>query len=96
MVQKKQTIQVPIPISIPDSSSVPKMAYTPEETAEALSLGITYTRALIKDGSIRSVLIGKTKRIIPITAIQEFLDRTSRSPMVPEPHVADAPRKAAS
>lgn len=92
MVQKKQIIQIPIP----ESTSVPKMAYTPEETAEALSLGITYTRALIQDGSIRSVLIGKTKRIIPVTAIQEFLDRASRSLTGPGPHAADDHRRVAS
>ena len=60
------------------------MAYTPEETAEALGLGITNTRALIKTGKIKSVLIGKTKRLIPVAAIHEFLmNETSGTTGVP-------------
>ena len=81
MKHRKQTTIQPL---IQEPSSIPQMAYTPEEAAMALNMGITNTRALIKSGQLKSFPVGKTKRLVPVTAIQEYMDRASGTTTVPQ------------
>jgi excisionase family DNA binding protein len=48
------------------------MAYRVEEAGEALGIGRDLVFRLIKSGKLRSVMV-VGRRLIPITAIQEFL-----------------------
>ncbi len=43
--------------------TLPKLLLTVEEAAELLGLGRTTTYALIKSGALKSVLIGRARRI---------------------------------
>jgi excisionase family DNA binding protein len=54
-----------------------KDAWTVEETAQRISLGMTNTYALIKSGQIKAVRIGRTI-CVPQFAIDEFLKREAR------------------
>jgi excisionase family DNA binding protein len=54
-----------------------KAAYGVAETAELLSLGLTSTRAQVKEGRIRIVRLGRAI-IIPRTEIDAFLAREVR------------------
>lgn len=56
--------------------TVEKVLLTPEEAAEALSLGRTKVYELIREGALRSVRIGKCRRV-PAAALDEFVDRLS-------------------
>jgi excisionase family DNA binding protein len=49
-----------------------------EEAAEALNLGRSLTFALINEGRLHTVRLGR-KIIIPVTELQAFLDRESAS-----------------
>ncbi|HWQ08271.1 MAG TPA: excisionase family DNA-binding protein [Holophaga sp.] len=60
----------------PDDGAALKLALTPNEAAERLSMGRTLLDALLADGSIKSVRIGHRKVIIPITELQAFLERS--------------------
>lgn len=53
---------------------VEKLLLTPEEAAEALSLGRTTVFHLIGTGALRSVRIGKCRRV-PALALVELVDR---------------------
>ena len=64
--------------------SVPKVRLTPEEAAEALSLGRTKVYELIREGALRSVRIGKCRRV-PATALSEFVERISAPVVTPHP-----------
>ena len=76
-MKRQQTITIPIPIpEVP--SPIPKLAYTVEEAAEALNLGRSLTFALINEGRLHTVRLGR-KIIIPVTELQAFLDRESAS-----------------
>lgn len=62
-----------------------KLLLTPEEAAEVLSLGRTKVYQLIGDGTLRSVRIGKCRRI-PAAALADLVeqladgrDRTDRA-----------------
>lgn len=50
----------------------PKYLLRPEEAAEALGIGRAKTYELITSGQIRSIQIGRSRRI-PITAVEEFV-----------------------
>jgi len=50
----------------------PRSAYNALEVAQRLGLSERFVRSLIKDGAIRSVLIGR-RRIIPKEAVEELL-----------------------
>lgn len=52
---------------------VEKILLTPEEAAEALSLGRTKVFQLIGTGALRSVRIGKCRRV-PASALVELVD----------------------
>lgn len=51
-----------------------KLLLTPEEAAEVLSIGRTKVCALIADGDLMSVRIGKSRRL-PRDAINEYVTR---------------------
>ena len=51
-----------------------KVLLTAEEAADALSIGRTKLYELLAAGLLRSVQIGKSRRI-PVSAIHEFVDR---------------------
>ncbi len=50
-----------------------KLLLTPEEAAEVLSLGRTKVFQLMGDGTLRSVRIGKCRRV-PASALVELVD----------------------
>jgi excisionase family DNA binding protein len=60
-----------------------KLLLTPEEAAEALSIGRSKLYELLADGSLESVAIGACRRI-PNTALHDFVERLreSRRPSV--------------
>ena len=55
-----------------------KLLLTPEEAAEALSLGRTKVYQLIGEGRLRSVRIGKSRRV-PASALAELVDHLGDS-----------------
>jgi len=71
---KPRTIQIPLP----ETASIPKLAYSVEEAAEALSLGRTKTFALIKEGRLRVIRLGK-RVVVPVTELQDFLRRETNT-----------------
>lgn len=52
------------------------LLYTPEQTAEILSIGRSRVFDLLRTGSLRSVKIGASRRI-PGPAITEFIESLS-------------------
>jgi excisionase family DNA binding protein len=67
---------------VPDRA-VSKLLLTPEEAAEALSIGRSKLYELLANGSLESVAIGACRRI-PNTALHDFVERLreSRRPSV--------------
>jgi excisionase family DNA binding protein len=53
-----------------------KLLVTIREAAFALSLGRTYLYRLLATGQIFSIKLG-ARRLIPVAALQEFVDRLS-------------------
>ncbi|MET8862294.1 helix-turn-helix domain-containing protein [Nonomuraea sp. NPDC004580] len=51
-----------------------RMLYPAVEAAEQLGISLTTTKALIKSGALRSVKIGRARRV-PVEALQEFVTR---------------------
>ncbi len=60
----------------PDQSRVPlpKLAVTPEEAAEMLSIGRTQVYELIRSGELDSVAFGRARRIL-VDALEDLLRR---------------------
>lgn len=58
-------------------SNVPKLI-TVEEAAHLLGVGRTVTYGLIRNGSLKSLQIGK-RRLVPTSAIEEFIRRGTDS-----------------
>lgn len=56
-----------------------KVLLTPEETAETLSIGRTKVYELLARGLLRSVQIGKSRRI-PVAAINDLVARLAVDP----------------
>ena len=54
-----------------------KILLTPEEAAEVLSIGRTRTYELMALGALRSVTIGRSRRV-PMSSIHEFVERLSK------------------
>jgi len=54
------------------TSAVPPLLLTPEQTADALGVGRTYVYALIRDRRLRSVTIGRSRRI-PYTSLLAYV-----------------------
>jgi excisionase family DNA binding protein len=59
-------------------SDVEKLLLTPEEAAEALSVGRTKVYQLIGEGTLRSVRIGKCRRV-PTSALVELVEELTGS-----------------
>jgi excisionase family DNA binding protein len=53
---------------------VPPILLTPEQAARALGLGRTTVYALMRDGELRSVRLGRSRRI-PYASLVEFVQR---------------------
>lgn len=49
-----------------------KILYTTEEAAASLSIGVTKTKELLRDGDLRSIKIGRHRRV-PVSALKEFV-----------------------
>jgi excisionase family DNA binding protein len=52
----------------------PRVMLTAEQAADALGIGRTSTFALIKSGELRSLLIGRLRRV-PADAITDYVNR---------------------
>lgn len=51
---------------------IPRLMYRPEEAAEALAIGRTRVYAALAAGELRSVRVGRSRRI-PADALREYL-----------------------
>lgn len=51
-----------------------KLAYSPEEACEALSIGRTVLYDLMRRGEITSIKVGR-RRLIPVDKLHEYVDR---------------------
>lgn len=54
------------------TTPVPRVMLTPEQAAEVLGIGRTSVFALIKSGELRSLLIGRLRRI-PVDEIDAYI-----------------------
>jgi excisionase family DNA binding protein len=57
-----------------EPQTTPRVMLTAEQAADALSIGRTTVYALIKTGELRSLLIGRLRRI-PVDAITAYTAR---------------------
>lgn len=55
----------------------------PEHAAQELGIGRTQMFALIRDGAIESVKIGRSRRI-PRVALEEYVERLRHQPAGPD------------
>lgn len=55
-----------------NSSSVPLLLLTPEQAADALGLGRSRVYELMRDRRLRSVKVGRSRRI-PYTSLLQFV-----------------------
>lgn len=67
-----------------DTTRAPRVMLTPEQAADALAIGRTTLYALIKNGELESVKIGRLRRI-PADAITAYTARLSAQQDT-EPH----------
>ncbi|MFF2215029.1 helix-turn-helix domain-containing protein [Streptomyces antibioticus] len=51
-----------------------RILYPTDEVAEQLGVGLTTAKALIKSGELRSVKIGRARRV-PADALREYVQR---------------------
>lgn len=51
-----------------------RLTRTPLEAAKLLGIGVNNTYKLVKSGELRHIKVGR-KLLIPLTAIDEFLNR---------------------
>lgn len=49
-----------------------RLLYTTEEAAAALGIGVTKTKSLIQTGELRSIKIGRNRRIT-VSSLREFV-----------------------
>lgn len=61
-----------------NDSPTPRVLLTVEEAADRLSLGRTTTYALVRSGELRSVQIGRLRRV-PADALAEYVSRLSQA-----------------
>lgn len=54
-----------------------RILYPTDEVAEQLGVGLTTAKALIKSGELRSVKIGRARRV-PADALHEYVQRLDR------------------
>jgi excisionase family DNA binding protein len=55
-----------------NQNSMERLLYTREEAAAALGIGLTKMKQLIATGEIRSLKIGRSRRIT-VTSVNEFI-----------------------
>jgi len=55
-----------------------RLLVSPADAAELLSIGRTYLYELIRTGAIRSVRVGRLRRI-PLAALRDYVERLSSS-----------------
>jgi excisionase family DNA binding protein len=55
-----------------DLESVPRIVLTIEQAAERLGVGRTMTYSLVRAGEVKSVSIGRLRRV-PVTALAEYV-----------------------
>lgn len=53
---------------------MPRILYPVDEVAQQLGVGLTTAKALIKNGALRSVKIGRARRV-PAEALHEYVQR---------------------
>ena len=58
-------------------TSHPRMAYSVEETAQALGIGRGLVFMLLREGQLKSIRLGK-RRLIPAAELQAFMDRQAQ------------------
>ena len=58
-------------------TSHPRMAYSVEETAQALGIGRGLVFQLLREGQLKSIRLGK-RRLIPASELAAFLDREQK------------------
>lgn len=58
---------------VSDSIRIDRRLVTVKETAEALAIGRSNAYDLVLRGSIRSVLVGKRCRRVPVSAIDDYV-----------------------
>jgi excisionase family DNA binding protein len=58
----------------PSTDGVTPILLTPEQAARALGLGRTTVYALLRDGELRSVRLGRSRRI-PYANLVQFVER---------------------
>jgi excisionase family DNA binding protein len=63
-----------------ERARLPKLAVTPEEAAEMLSIGRTQVYELIRSGELDSVAFGRARRI-PVDALEDLLRRRRGRPI---------------
>lgn len=73
---------------------MPRMLHPVGEVAEQLGVGITTAKALIKSGELRSVKIGRSRRV-PDDALHEFVQRLDAEQNGRPAHQAPRPLEAA-
>lgn len=68
----------------PPTTRAPRVMLTVEQAAQALSIGRTTAYALIKSGELRSLLIGRLRRV-PLDEIHAYTARlnTDQNPTQP-------------
>lgn len=66
---------IEMPTEKKESPAVPKLAYTMQETADALGVSYLTVHRLLKRGLLRSSTALRHK-VIPVTEIQRFLKET--------------------
>lgn len=67
------------PASMLPISAVPRLLLTPEQAAEALSVGRTTVYELMNVGRLRSVRIGRSRRV-PMAALDAYVQSLSEFP----------------
>lgn len=73
---------------------VKRLLYQTDEVAELLGVGRTTAKALIKSGDLRSVLIGRSRRV-PDDAVREYVQRLDADQNGQPAPVAPRPLEAA-
>jgi excisionase family DNA binding protein len=60
---------------IRERDTLPRLAYTVPEAADALGVSRAHMYEVVKRGEIRSILVGQRRVVIPVDAMEEYLHR---------------------
>lgn len=72
--------QTSTPVPTPPKPASERILLTVEEAAERLGIGRTFAWRLVRTGELKSVLIGRLRRI-HVDAIRDYADRLIRKGM---------------